>query len=86
VYNSESPQWLKNTPADPNWNEFYPWWLDRADWNDRFFFPNVSRFNSIEELREDPPPFSYNLIASRNIFIENLWKSKLSGLDFNLNN
>jgi hypothetical protein len=86
VHNSETPQWLKNTPADPHWNEFYPWWLERADWNDKFFFPNVSRFNSIEELREDPPPFSYNLIASRNIFIENLWKSKLSELDFNLDN
>ena len=85
VHNSETPQWLKNTPADPNWNEFYAWWLERADWNDKFFFPNVSRFDSIEELNVAPPPFSYDLIASRNVFIENLWKSKLSKIESNLN-
>jgi hypothetical protein len=84
VYDSETPQWLKNTPADPNWSEFYTWWLERADWNDKFFFPNITRFDSIEELKFAPPSFSYNLIANRNLCIENLWKSQLSGFEAKL--
>jgi hypothetical protein len=78
VHNSETPQWLKNTPGDPNWTDFYTWWLERADWNDEFFFPNVTRFDSIEELKFAPQPFSNDLIANRNVYIENLWKSQLS--------
>lgn len=85
VYNTDTPEWLKNSPADPNWNEFYSWWLERADWNNEFYFPNVSRFDSIEELKFAPPPFSSSLIVNRNVFIENLWKSKLSEIRFKLN-
>ena len=78
VFQGNCPEWLLNTPADPNWVDFTEWWLERADWNDSFYFPNVSRFDSIEELKLPPKPFTFESIANRNHAITELWKNKLS--------
>lgn len=49
------PSWLRNTPADPEWSHFYTWWLARADWKLLKYFPNVSTFDSFNELGHDIP-------------------------------
>jgi len=78
VHNVKTPEWLSNTPADPKWDGFYKWWLERADWNDTFFFPNISRFDSLEELNFSPPSFPDGLISRRNLVIQDLWKERFS--------
>jgi len=78
VHNVKTPEWLSNTPADPKWDGFYQWWLERADWNDTFFFPNISRFDSLEELNFSPPSFPDKLISRRNLMIQDLWKERFS--------
>ena len=62
---------------DPNWVNFYSWWLERADWNQKDFFPNITRFDSLEELADDPRPFQSKLIENRNLKIANLWQDRL---------
>lgn len=59
----------RNSPMDPNWVDFYSWWLERADWNNAGLFPNISRFDCIEELAEDPKPFCLDSIFERNLMI-----------------
>jgi hypothetical protein len=49
------PNWLLNTPADPEWPHFYSWWLERADWKLLQYFPNVSTFDCFSELAQDIP-------------------------------
>jgi hypothetical protein len=49
------PNWLLNTPADPEWPHFYSWWLERADWKLPQYFPNVSTFDCFSELAQDIP-------------------------------
>jgi hypothetical protein len=49
------PDWLLNSPADPEWSHFYSWWLERADWKLLQYFPNVSTFDSFSELTQDIP-------------------------------
>jgi hypothetical protein len=49
------PDWLRDTPADPEWQSFYSWWLARADWKLLQYFPNVSTFDSFNELTQDIP-------------------------------
>jgi hypothetical protein len=78
VHNMKTPEWLSNTPADPEWDGFYKWWLERADWNDTFFFPNISRFDSLDELNLSPPVIPDALIFRRNLAIQDLWKAQLS--------
>jgi hypothetical protein len=63
---------------DPLWKNFYEWWLERADWNLTEFFPNITRFDSLEELREEPKPFNPKTIYERNLKIQELWKNCLS--------
>ena len=53
ILQENCPRWLKNTPADIKWDGYYPWWLSRADWCNKSLFPNVSRFDSLEELEQD---------------------------------
>ena len=68
------PEWLLNTPADPGWAGFLDWWLERADWNNSFFFPNVTRFDSVEELNFPPNPFLIEDIELRNVQIKSEWE------------
>ena len=50
VAGTSCPIWLKDTPADPEWVDFYKWWLQRADWHNTTHFPNVKFFDSLDEL------------------------------------
>lgn len=50
VKGSEAPEYLKDTPADPNWGHFYEWWLTRADWNNKELMPNVRIVTGIQDL------------------------------------
>lgn len=72
VLGSECPNWLKDTPADPEWPEFLDWWLDRADWKFKEFFPNVSTFDSLQELNVAPPLFTLEAVDQRNENIRSL--------------
>lgn len=47
---SETPAFLENTPADPNWDQFYEWWQLRADWNNKELMPNVRIVTGIQDL------------------------------------
>ena len=78
VFDAECPPWLQNTPADPYWVDFLEWWLARADWNNRFYFPNVTRFDSISELNSAPTPFSQKEIEIRNQEIRAKWAAVTS--------
>ena len=49
------PDWLRDTPADPQWLYFYTWWLERADWKLLEYFPNVSFFDTFTELTHNVP-------------------------------
>lgn len=71
VSGSSCPTWLKNTPADPEWINFYDWWLLRADWHNSKYFPNVKLFDSLEEL-EIEPKFEFDM-TSRNREIKEAW-------------
>jgi len=71
-------QMNENSPMDPTWDKFYSWWLERADWNNTDFFPNISRFDSFEELAFSPKPFKSETIFERNARIYELWKTSLS--------
>jgi hypothetical protein len=77
IYNREVLQINLNSPMDPGWSKFYNWWLERADWNNSEYFPNVTRFDSFEELAVDPKPFKIEAIFDRNIRISELWKNNL---------
>ena len=77
VHNQEPLKKYSNSPMDPNWVNFYSWWLERADWNQKDFFPNITRFDSLEELADDPRPFQSKLIENRNLKIANLWQDRL---------
>jgi hypothetical protein len=72
VLGVECPKWLKDTPADPEWSDFLDWWLNRADWKYREFFPNVSTFDSLLELNVAPPPFTLESVNQRNDTIRRL--------------
>ena len=50
VSKAPCPDFLRNSPADPTWVGFYDWWLERADWKFRHWFPNVWTFDSLDEL------------------------------------
>ena len=78
VYSAKCPNWLLGTPADPNWEEFLDWWLARADWNNTFYFPNVTRFDSIEELNSSPATFQMEDIELRNELIKTKWDEAIS--------
>ncbi len=73
--NEQCPPWLKNTPADPDWVNFLDWWLERADWHNREMFPNVTLFDSLEELQSVPeiPIPNKDLINHRNDLIRQKW-------------
>lgn len=47
---SETPEFLTDTPADPNWGQFYEWWLTRADWNNKELMPNVRIVTGLQDL------------------------------------
>lgn len=70
------PEWLHDTPADPEWSHFYSWWLERADWKLLNYFPNVSTFDNFSELSQyipkiqDPTP--------RNELIRSEWSQIFS--------
>jgi hypothetical protein len=68
----------ENSPMDPTWDKFYKWWLERADWNNSDFFPNISRFDSFDELTIEPKPFKMQTIFERNSKIHELWKNSLT--------
>jgi len=72
VLNAECPSWLKDTPADPDWSDFLDWWLERADWKFKTFFPNVSIFDSLDELNFAPPQFTLDSVNQRNNTIRRL--------------
>ena len=77
VENQDCPKWLANTPADPNWSDFYDFWLPRADWQQEELFPNISRFDSFSELNEPVaivPPLD---IQERNKKIRTLWDEQI---------
>jgi hypothetical protein len=77
VENQDCPKWLENTPADPNWSDFYDFWLPRADWQREELFPNISRFDSFSELNEPVaivPPLD---IQERNKKIRTLWDEQI---------
>jgi hypothetical protein len=78
VFDEDCPEWLLQSPADPKWEGFLDWWLERADWNDPFFFPNVTRFDSIEELNFPPADFSLQDIELRNRQIVKMWDEAVS--------
>jgi hypothetical protein len=78
VFNVDCPEWLLESPADPKWEGFLDWWLERADWNDSFYFPNVTRFDSIEELKYPPAEFSLLDIELRNKQIKKMWDEVVS--------
>lgn len=71
VSGSSCPTWLRNTPADPRWINFYKWWLLRADWHNSRYFPNVKFFDNLEELAIEPI-FKVDM-TSRNEEIRNAW-------------
>ena len=54
VSGSSCPTWLRDTPADPMWINFYEWWLLRADWHNSKYFPNVKFFDNLDELAFEP--------------------------------
>jgi hypothetical protein len=62
---------------DPGWSNFYNWWLERADWNNFDFFPNITRFDTFEELAFEPKPFKIEAIYDRNSKIFEMWKKNL---------
>ena len=72
VLGAKCPSWLKDTPADPEWPEFLDWWLERADWKYKEFFPNVSIFDSLHELNVAPPQFTLESVNQRNDTIRRL--------------
>lgn len=72
VLDAECPSWLKGTPADPDWSDYLEWWLERADWKFKAFFPNVSIFDSLDELSTPPPPFTFDSVNQRNNTIRSL--------------
>jgi hypothetical protein len=78
VHQRKVLQMNENSPMDPTWDKFYNWWLERADWNNTDYFPNVSRFDSFEELDFDPKPFKMETIFDRNAKIYELWKTSLA--------
>jgi hypothetical protein len=73
VIDSDCPKWMRNTPADPGWIEFYEWWLARADWHNKEYFPNVRLFDSVEELVSEPI-FDFD-ITDRNLMISQSWQN-----------
>jgi hypothetical protein len=72
VLDAECPSWLKGTPADPDWPDFLDWWLERADWKFKTFFPNVSTFDSLDELNFSPPQFTIDSVNLRNNTVRRL--------------
>jgi hypothetical protein len=62
VLDEKCPTWLKDSPADPEWSEFLDWWLKRADWKFREFFPNTSIFDSFDDLNISPPEFALDSV------------------------
>jgi hypothetical protein len=72
IVGTKCPIWLRDTPADPEWSDFLDWWLDRADWKNKEFFPNVSTFDSLDELSTLPPPFTLDSVNQRNETIRRL--------------
>ena len=78
IYQRKVLQMNENSPMDPTWEKFYNWWLERADWNNSEYFPNISRFDSFEELDFDPKPFKMETIFERNARIYELWKTSLT--------
>ncbi len=78
--NQPCPGWLKNTPADPDWVNFLDWWLERADWHNKDIFPNITLFDSLEELQSMPeiPIPNKDLINHRNNLINQRWFEYLS--------
>jgi hypothetical protein len=77
VYQRDVLDMNLNSPMDPRWNNFFNWWLERADWNNTDFFPNITRFDTFEELALEPKPFKIEAIYDRNIRITEMWKKNL---------
>jgi hypothetical protein len=50
VSNEQTPVFLKGTPADPGWSQFYNWWISRADWMNSDLMPNVRIVTGIDDL------------------------------------
>ena len=76
VLGSPCPEYLKGTPADPKWPEFYDWWLNRADWKSKLFFPNVATFSTPQEVYELHRLHMNSFdISNRNQQLANSWKS-----------
>lgn len=86
VLNSSCPAWLKNTPADPDWVYFLDWWLERADWKNKEFFPNVSTFDSLDALNIAPPIFTVDSVDQRNEAIRILTDQAIKDFKVLLNN
>jgi hypothetical protein len=78
IYQRKVLRMNENSPMDPTWDKFYNWWLERADWNNTDYFPNVSRFDNFEELAFNPKPFKMETIFERNEMIYDLWKTSLT--------
>jgi hypothetical protein len=77
IYDKNVLEPNSNSPMDPNWENFYSWWLERADWNNTDFFPNITRFDSFEELGEEPEPLDESTLFNRNLLIERIQKDYL---------
>lgn len=73
VIGKPCPIWLAESPADPNWNQFYRWWLQRADWHNLANFENVKFFDSLEELDLASEPSDYEGVH-RNHRIRQEWQ------------
>jgi hypothetical protein len=71
VLRSSCPTWLRDTPADPEWRNFYEWWLLRADWHNSKYFPNVKFFDHLDELAFEPE-FDIDMTI-RNEELRNSW-------------
>lgn len=85
VLGVQTPSHLKGTMADPNTSGFYEWWLARADWRDSTMFPNITFFDSLDELEEPTQPVDYASVAMRNMTIRNRWQLIISNFVNELN-
>lgn len=81
VHGKESPDGATN-PNNENREDFFDWWLDRADFYDPDLMPNIRIVESYEELYNDPHPVAEHsweewaeIIRGRNARIDNQRKS-----------
>lgn len=45
----------RSGPADPEWPEFFEWWIARSDFGNKRLMPNVRRVSCLEEYLDSEP-------------------------------